>query len=882
VLRQGSCAALALGFDVPHKHRPALPFLCPKKGETSAGVWGHLPMNIAGSAKAIIPAGRDALRAANYLLEFLILAVTYFGLTAALSLLPSINVVATPLWPPSGFALSLVLLRGERIIPALLAGICAFHVMVGSSFISSAVAGIGTLIASMAGARLLNTWSDGRMTFASPVAIAKFTAVAFVPTAVLSSCFAVGSLAIENGDTAAIDLAHWIKWWLADAASILLVTPLILLWATTSRQDLTHRRLLETFAIIVAAVAIGGLAFGPAVDLGGGFNHLNLNREFLGFVFLLPLLWAGLRGNQRGVATAAAVFCGMALCGYASGTGLFSKRDVDQSLLLLFMLILSTTIPALTLAAAIAIRQNTEAQLRTAQDYLKRRVEQTASALTTAKHHFQILLEGVEDHAIFALDAAGKVVNWNSAALQILGYTAQDMMGLQFEVFYRQEDRLTGEPNRTLRAATQKNKHQVEGWRVRKNGSLFFVTGSVSSIRDPAGNLVGFANVLRDLTERRDAQEKLVEAREQLATAQKMEAIGKLTGGIAHDFNNLLMIIGGNAETFRRLLDPKLPRAIEAIQIAAKRGEALTRQLLTFSRRQHLRPTTIDLAVCIKNLRPMIESSLRGNIIYNEKIATNLWPVEVDLAELELAIVNIAVNARDAMPNGGVFTLSVELAPADHEVSDAQSVGPFIAIKCTDTGTGIPSDLLPKIFDPYFTTKEVGKGTGLGLSQVHGFAYQAGGTVTAESQLGEGTSITIYLPCRADKELSAPAINDPNSQRPKVLIVDDSAEVAEVTSSLFEQLGYSSVYGDSADAALNLLAGGTTVDLVFSDIVMPGSIDGIGLAAEVRSRYPTLPVLLTTGYSEVLQAAPSNLKILRKPFDADALKNFVQEFAEAD
>src|SRR5262249_54647975 len=390
------------------------------------------------------------------------------------------------------------------------------------------------------------------------------------------------------------------------------------------------------------------------------------------------------------------------------------------------------------------------------------------------KHHFQILLEGVEDHAIFALDAAGKVVSSNSAALQILGYTAQEMMGLHFEVFYRQEDRLTGEPCRTLLATTQTNKDQVEGWRVRKNGSLFFVTGSVSSIRDPAGNLVGFANVLRDLTERRDAQEKLVEAREQLAMAQKMEAIGKLTGGIAHDFNNLLMIIGGNAETFRRLLDPKLPRAIEAIQIAAKRGETLTRQLLTFSRRQHLSPTVIDLAACIKNLRPMIERSLRGNIVYNEKIAVDLWPVEDDLAELELAIVNIAVNARDAMPNGGAFTLSVDLAPADHDVFDAQAVEPFVAIKCTDTGTGIPSDILSKIFDPYFTTKEVGKGTGLGLSQVHGFAYQAGGTVTAESKLGEGASITIYLPCRTDKKLSAAAITDPHSQRPKVLIVDDS------------------------------------------------------------------------------------------------------------
>jgi PAS domain S-box-containing protein len=509
---------------------------------------------------------------------------------------------------------------------------------------------------------------------------------------------------------------------------------------------------------------------------------------------------------------------------------------------------------------------------------LQRHVDETTSALFTAKRHFQILLEGVEDHAIFALDVAGNVVNWNSTAQKIMGYTAEEMINCRFEAFYRPEDRRVGEPSRALRAAREKGKHPVEGWRIRKNRTLFFVAGSVSSIRDSDGNLVGFVSVLRDLTERRDAEEKLVQAREQLATAQKMEAIGKLTGGIAHDFNNLLMIIGGNAQIFQRLLDPKLPRAIEAIQTAAKRGETLTRQLLTFSRRQHLSPAVIDLATCIRNLNPMIQSSLRGNIVYNEDIPAGAWLVEVDLAELELALVNIAVNARDAMPNGGTFTLSLSDAFEDDEILDARLDGPLIAIRCSDTGMGIAPDLLSKIFDPYFTTKEVGKGTGLGLSQVHGFAYQARGTVTAQSKMGEGTTIAIYLPW-ADKDLSLPAVDHQPSQHPTVLIVDDSAEVAEVTSSLFGDLGYSSIYENSADAALQVLAGGTKVDLVFSDIVMPGSMDGIGLAAEIRSRYPGLPVILTTGYSDAAQAVPSNLRILRKPFDSGALKSFIQELA---
>jgi PAS domain S-box-containing protein len=459
-----------------------------------------------------------------------------------------------------------------------------------------------------------------------------------------------------------------------------------------------------------------------------------------------------------------------------------------------------------------------------------------------------------------------------------MGYTTQEVVGKHFGIFFRPDERRTGEPNRALEGAIERGKHEIEGWRVRKNGTPFFVTGLISSIHDDAGNLLGFANVLRDATERRDAQEKLVEAREQLAMAQKMEAIGKLTGGIAHDFNNLLMIIGGNAQIFQRLLDPKLPRAIEAIQTAAKRGESLTRQLLTFSRRQHLSPAVVDLNAAIKNMRTMIESSLRGNIVYKEELDEGVSAVKLDLAELELAIVNISVNARDAMPNGGTFTLTTYNVTREDDFSDNQLDGRHVAIACSDTGMGIPPNLLSKIFDPFFTTKEVGKGTGLGLSQVYGFAHQAGGTVRAQSKVGLGTTISVYLP-RADAEIAykeTPAKISDQPQRPNVLIVDDSAEVAEVTSSLFEELGYATVYRDSAEEALSLLADGVKIDLVFSDIVMPGAIDGVGLAREVRSRYPKLPVLLTTGYSDAAQAAPPDLRILRKPFDTNILRDFVQ------
>jgi PAS domain S-box-containing protein len=837
----------------------------------------------AGVGQAKILALRSVPSAAAYLFELLIVAGSYIGLAESALLLPSINPAAIPLWPPTGFALALVLLRGYRIWPAILVGSFYSYLMAAPSLLESGSIVIGTLLAALVGARLIRPWSNGHKTFATPSNIGKFALISFAPTAMISSTATLAGSILANNVSLGSSFATWVVWWLADATGILIVAPVVVLWAITPLRPISKWNLLETVAVIILATAIGVTAYSPL--FGSDFISSNLlngllpYRSLVGFLVLLPLMWASLRGSQRNAATAAFIFCVIAVWGFSAGSSSFPKADLNETLLFLFVLSMSTTVSPLILAAAIATRQDTESHLLSTQGQLSREIEQTTLALNNTKRHFQILVESVADYAIFMLDRAGQVASWNSAAEKIMGYTAEEIIGKHFGIFYRPDERRAGEPHRALELAVQMGKHEVEGWRVRKNGTPFFVTGSVSVVRDDQGTLLGFANVLRDATERRDAQEKLVQAREQLAMAQKMEAIGKLTGGIAHDFNNLLMIIGGNAQTFKRLLDPKLPRAIEAIQAAAKRGEDLTRQLLTFSRRQHLSPTVVDLSASVKNMRTMIESSLRGNIVYNEKIGDGVWPVKVDLAELELAIVNLAVNARDAMPNGGTFTLSIHNVTAIHELGDELLKGTFVAVEFRDTGMGIPPNLLSHIFDPFFTTKEVGKGTGLGLSQVYGFAHQAGGTVTAESKVGQGTTITVYLPFCADEQIASKDVSATKTerpQRPTVLIVDDSADVAEVTSSLFEHLGYETVYRDSAEAALKLLADGTKIDLVFTDIVMPGTIDGVGLARAIRSRYPSLPVILTTGYSDAAQAAPPDLRILHKPFDADALRDFIQ------
>jgi PAS domain S-box-containing protein len=835
--------------------------------------------------QARFPAFGSPRSAATYLCEVLLVAAIYIGLAESARMLPAINPAATPLSPPTGFALALVLLRGYRIWPAILAGSVCPHIIADRSVIEIGGVGIGVLLAAFAGAWLINRWSGGHQTFGTPSRVAKFAIICFVPTAMIGVTIAMAGFMLANKPGFPDPVVTWSTWWLADAAGTLLIAPAVLLWATLPLRGSSRWDFPESIAVVALAGIIGVIAYSPLIGSDLVSSDLNVplpHRSLLGFLVFLPLMWAGLRGRRRSVATAALIFTAMAVWGFSAGNDPFQKTDLTGALLSLFVLSLGVSVPPLALAAAIAARQDTEANLLSVQDQLNHQLERKMLALESVRRHFQILIEGVVDYAIFALDKEGHITSWNSTAQKITGYAREEIVGEHFGIFYRPDERRAGSPNRALESAIQRGKFEVEGWRIKKNGAPFFITGSISSTRDDAGNLIGFINVLRDATERRDAEEQLVEAREQLAMSQKMEAIGKLTGGIAHDFNNLLMIIGGSAQIFARLLDPKLPKAIEAIQNAAKRGESLTRQLLTFSRRQHLSPTVVDLNASIKNMRTMIESSLRGNIVYNENIGDDVAQIKVDLAELELAIVNIAVNARDAMPNGGTFTVSVNGVAAEQDTGDNRPGDTFFAITFSDTGTGIPPHLISKMFDPFFTTKEVGKGTGLGLSQVYGFAHQAGGTVTVDSKVGQGTTITIYLPSSADekitsKEPSAARTKARQSQRQTVLVVDDNADVADVTSSLFEQLGYETVYRDSAEAALQLLETGTKIDLVFSDIVMPGTIDGVGLAREIRSRYPNLRIALTTGYSDAAKAAPSNLRILKKPFDTEALRELIQD-----
>jgi CheY-like chemotaxis protein len=344
-----------------------------------------------------------------------------------------------------------------------------------------------------------------------------------------------------------------------------------------------------------------------------------------------------------------------------------------------------------------------------------------------------------------------------------------------------------------------------------------------------------------------------------------MDALGQLTGGVAHDFNNLLMIISGSLIHMRKAAehDERLRRSVLAVEKAAERGASLTRQLLTFARRQSVTPEIIDFRERAQGVKDLLRTAVGKNIQVEMEVGSDTWPILVDLAEFETALVNLAINARDAMPGGGKLSMAVHnrhLEQGDHH-------GDFVIFEACDEGEGIPPDIIAKVFEPFFTTKAIGKGTGLGLSQVHGFVHQAGGFLDLNSELGKGTQVTLYLP-RSLSPTDRPTNDEETlSGNGRVLLVEDNPSVAEVCGEMLEQLGYSVARVSNGLEALDAIDK-NGIDLVFSDTVMPGRLDGIELARQVRQRRPDIPILLTTGYSG---ARKSEFPILRKPYQIHEL-----------
>ncbi|TBY57105.1 PAS domain-containing sensor histidine kinase [Rhizobium leguminosarum bv. viciae] len=505
-------------------------------------------------------------------------------------------------------------------------------------------------------------------------------------------------------------------------------------------------------------------------------------------------------------------------------------------------------------------------------------------AIRQSEEQFRRLVQGVSDYAIYMLDPDGNVSSWNFGAERIKGYRPQEIIGRHFSTFYTPEDREAGVPQTALRLARAEGRFEREGWRVRKDGSRFWASVVIDVIRDDEGDVLGFAKITRDITEKMETQRALEQAREELFQSQKMEAIGQLTGGIAHDFNNLLMAVLGSLEILKKRMprDLSLTSLVDNAMQGAQRGAALTQRMLAFSRRQELHMEPIDVSGLVRGMMDMLSRSLGPLTVIETSFPVRLPTILTDPNQLEMAILNLVVNARDAMPSGGRIVLRAceESLPSG---KGPLSPGRFVRIAVIDEGDGMDAKTLEQAITPFFTTKGVGKGTGLGLSMVQGLASQSGGRLVMKSSLGEGTTAELWFPVATVEQGTEAAADRPQqeenaSRRLRIVAVDDDGLVLMNTTLMLEDLGHTVFEAMGGPEALDILRK-QQVDLVICDHAMP-RMTGAQLAEAIRSEWPDMPIILATGYAEIPEGAGIvDLPRLGKPFSQAQLAEAISRIA---
>jgi PAS domain S-box-containing protein len=493
-------------------------------------------------------------------------------------------------------------------------------------------------------------------------------------------------------------------------------------------------------------------------------------------------------------------------------------------------------------------------------------------ALRRSEERFSLLVQGVTDYAIYMLDPTGHVSNWNVGAYRIKGYTAEEIVGQHFSRFYTPEDRAAGEPANALETAAREGRYEREAWRIRKNGERFRAHVIIDRILDEDGEIIGFAKITRDVTERMETQKELELAREAFFQAQKMESIGQLTGGVAHDFNNLLMAVLSSLELLRKRLphDPKLTQLVDNATQGAERGVSLVQRMLAFARRQELKVEPVDVPRLVRGMQELLQRTLGPSVVVETRVRGPVRSASADPNQLELALLNLAVNARDAMPNGGPITIEVREDKAS--LADALPKVDYVCIALTDAGEGMDMETLARATEPFYTTKGVGRGTGLGLSMVQGFAEQLSGCLKLKSRKGEGTTAEIWLPVAEGKVEEKPASqNAPPPAAPlvkrrlTVLAVDDDALVLMNTTAMLEDMGHAVLEAMSGAEALELMRRNPGIDIVITDFAMP-RMTGRGLVTAIHAERPHLPVILATGYAELPPGEDVDALRLGKPF----------------
>jgi PAS domain S-box-containing protein len=607
-------------------------------------------------------------------------------------------------------------------------------------------------------------------------------------------------------------------------------------------------------------ISYDGVLVGLSVLIAIGASIAALWLAFRTTVTWQRLLAAVVMGS----AIAGMHYTGMTAATFVAVPGMHGGHGLAQTDLALWIATVTFVILMLALAASAFDRK------------LTRLAEREAALLRESEEQLRRLYRETP-LPLHAVGGDGRVEQASDAWLKLLGYLREDTTGRPLTDFMTDDSRRHYEEAIWPRLQRGEDVREAECRFVRQSGEVLDVLLNAHQERAD-GRSVRMLGGLVDVTARKRAEEAL-------RRVQRMEAMGQLTGGVAHDFNNLLMVIAGAADRLGRTIkDDKVNLPLEMIATAVKRGKDLTSQLLSFARRQTFETAVLDLTDMLPKFEEMLKRSLRGDIEIRTRTDGGPCRVRADPGELELALLNLGVNARDAMPDGGILSLAIRRAALSGGADVDGLRGEFVVLELADTGTGIPAEALTHVFDPFFTTKSPGKGTGLGLSQVYGFAKQSGGTVTVHSEPGHGATISIYLPATdapVRTEQKAGPAGAPCTGKGTVLLVEDSKEVAAILTEYLEQLGFAVDHVWDASEALRTLENRGPYRLVVTDILMPGRMAGVELARIVRGNY-AIPILLTTGYSARAQeAVREGFSVLQKPYDLQILSEAVRKLQPA-
>ena len=777
----------------------------------------------------------------SYAVRVAALAVTYvlagrLGFTAS-----AVHPVVSSAWPPSGIALAAMLLMGKRFWPGIALGAFAVNMSGGIHPLGAAGIALGNTLEALVGAWLLTSFAGFRPSLERlrDVFALLLAAVASTP---VSATIGVAILIVTGGAAGISHGTIWLTWVSGDTIGILLVTPLVLTWIAGPPPRVTARDVFE-------ATVLGSLLIACTVVL--------FQTPFSYVYAIFPVtVWAALRFGPRGAATASLIVSVLALGYTLLGVGPFATSTPVNNLFQLQTFIGLLGLTSLILAAVIVERRTAESALRRSRQ----------------QHHDIVHYASV---GVIQTDRKGKILLANPALARILGYDGpEQLMGRNVADVYWDPAQRAAIIDR-FELLPDGSAHELQ-WK-RKDGSPIWIDAHGRFVKDGADDTAYFEGFVYDLTARKHLES-------QFRQAQKMEAVGRLAGGVAHDFNNLLTVIASCTDFV--LGDPTLAvehrTDLDEVKKAADRATSLTRQLLAFGRTQVLHPCTIDLNDRLAELLPMLKRLFETTIDIRIETAPDIWAVRADPGQISQVLLNLAINARDAMPDGGVLTFAtensvVEMDRARLNQEDAIMPGDYVVLRVRDTGVGMDEDTQRKIFEPFFTTKEIGKGTGLGLATAYGIIKQSGGYIKVRTARGKGAEFLIYLPRThaAPDNLMAPVRRDDSPASGTVLVVEDEEGVRRALQRMLFAEGYTVVTAANGAEALDLFtARGNDFELLITDLVMP-EMDGRELARQCRALNDKLKVIFVSGYTRdsllSRQTFDEGTEFIEKPFTRDAI-----------